>query len=37
LSTSMITLGTLITISGLVVLSRFIGEHPVINEGSERR
>jgi MFS family permease len=33
LSTSMITLGTLITISGLVVLSRFIGEHPVINEG----
>ena len=37
LSTSLITLGTLITISGLVVLSRFIGEHPVINEGSERR
>ena len=37
LSTYMITLGTLITISGLVVLSRFIGEHPVINEGSERR
>jgi hypothetical protein len=33
----MITLGTLITISGLVVLSRFIREHPVINEGSERR
>ena len=33
LSTSMITLGALITLSGLVVLSRFIGEHPVINEG----
>lgn len=32
LGISMTTLGALITISGLVVLSRYLGEYPVINE-----